>query len=395
MVVSRHFRCTETIIVMAADPPRLDRSNINRAGTNQLGESQSDSDQTDHLTRERVLVLVLLGVTVLAIFLCYKLVQPFLPAVTWAMALAVVARPLHGWVARRVNNRTAAAGISVALIALLLLAPILIVGSQIASEGMAALARLQKNGEWDSLESAAKEYPQLQQPLAWAREYLDIGTSVQSTASAVGRQATNVLGGSIWVVAQLMIMMLTLFFFLRDEQTVLQSIKRLVPLSSREADKVLTNVAGTIHATIFGTVVVALVQGILGGIMFYFLGLPAPLLWGSVMALLAIVPYLGAFVVWMPVAIFFAIQGEWGRSLLLFGWGSLVVGLIDNLLYPLLVGKQMRLHTLVAFFAVVGGIAVFGMSGIVLGPVVVAITMALMDIWRQRTAAGQGAEHTT
>jgi len=97
----------------------------------------------------------------------------------------------------------------------------------------------------------------------------------------------------------------------------------------------------------------------------------------------------------LPVAIFFAVQGEWGKALLLFGWGSLVIGLIDNLLYPLLVGKQMRLHTLVAFFAIVGGISVFGMSGIVLGPVIVAITMALMEIWRQRTARGQGAEHTS
>jgi predicted PurR-regulated permease PerM len=108
-------------------------------------------------------------------------------------------------------------------------------------------------------------------------------------------------------------------------------------------------VADTIHATVFGTLTVAAVQGVLGGLIFWWLGLPAPILWGAVMALLAIVPVLGAFVVWLPVAIFLAASGQWGQAVILALWGTVVVGLIDNLLYPMLVGKRLRLHTVPVF----------------------------------------------
>ncbi len=148
----------------------------------------------------------------------------------------------------------------------------------------------------------------------------------------------------------------------------------------------------TIYATIYGTVAVALVQGALGGLMFWWLGLPAPLLWGKVMALLAIVPIFGAFVVWIPAAIFLALEGSWGKALILVAWGGIVIALIDNLLYPSLVGNKLRLHTVPVFIAIVGGLAVFGAAGVVLGPVTLALAVALIDIWRRRTAGGGAAE---
>jgi predicted PurR-regulated permease PerM len=183
-----------------------------------------------------------------------------------------------------------------------------------------------------------------------------------------------------------------LFFLLRDRRLALQSLRELLPLSNREADVLLRRIRDTIHATVFGTVVVAIVQGTLGGLMFWLLGLPGALLWGVIMALLALIPVLGAFVVWVPAAIFLAVEGSWGKALLLTGWGTLVVGTIDNLLYPLLVGNKLRLHTLPVFFAIVGGLAVFGAAGVILGPVVLAVTLGLIDIWKSRTRAGHGAE---
>jgi predicted PurR-regulated permease PerM len=146
---------------------------------------------------------------------------------------------------------------------------------------------------------------------------------------------------------------------------------------------------------VFGTVTVAMVQGALGAIIFALLGIPGALLWGVIMGLLSIIPYLGAFVIWGPVAAYLALSGDWTKAIILTAYGMLAIGLIDNLLYPLLVGKRMRLHTLAAFFAILGGVAVFGMSGVVIGPVVVAVGLALVDIWRQRTAEGQGAEKLT
>jgi predicted PurR-regulated permease PerM len=130
----------------------------------------------------------------------------------------------------------------------------------------------------------------------------------------------------------------------------------------------------------------------LGGLMFWVLGIPGALLWGAVMALLAIVPVLGAFVVWVPAALFLVLQGNWGKALILTAWGAGVVSLIDNLLYPLLVGKRLRLHTLPVFIAIVGGILLFGSAGVILGPVTLAVTVALVDIWRRRTASGYRVE---
>ena len=121
--------------------------------------------------------------------------------------------------------------------------------------------------------------------------------------------------------------------------------------------------------------------------MFWWLGLPAPLLWGVVMALLAVVPVLGAFVVWIPAALFLAMEGSWGKALILTVWGAVVVGTIDNLLRPFLVGKRLKLHTILAFISVVGGLILFGPAGLILGPVALTVTTVLLEIWRSRTAA--------
>jgi predicted PurR-regulated permease PerM len=140
----------------------------------------------------------------------------------------------------------------------------------------------------------------------------------------------------------------------------------------------------TVHATIYGTLAVAAVQGTLGGLMFWWLGLAAPVLWGLVMGVLAVVPVLGAFVIWIPAALFLALEGSWGRALVLAVWGGVVVAGIDNLLYPILVGNRLKLHTVPAFMAIVGGLIVFGPSGLILGPVTLTVTVLLLEIWRSR-----------
>src|SRR5215213_12024026 len=118
----------------------------------------------------------------------------------------------------------------------------------------------------------------------------------------------------------------------------------LVPLSNRETDEVFARVSDTIHATVLGTLVVAAIQGALGGLMFWWLGLPAPILWGVIMAFLSVLPYFGAFIVWIPAALGLLLMGQWGKALILTAWGAVVIGMIDNLLYPILVGDKLRLH---------------------------------------------------
>ena len=120
--------------------------------------------------------------------------------------------------------------------------------------------------------------------------------------------------------------------------------------------------------------------------MFWWLGLPAPFLWGIVMGLLAVVPVLGAFVIWVPAAIFLLLDGSEGKALLLTLWGAVVVGGIDNLLYPMLVGRRLKMHTVLAFISLVGGLIVFGPAGLILGPVIFTVTRLLLEIWRRNVA---------
>jgi predicted PurR-regulated permease PerM len=135
-----------------------------------------------------------------------------------------------------------------------------------------------------------------------------------------------------------------------------------------------------------------MVQGALGGAMFAVLGIPGAVLWGVVMGCLAIIPYLGTFVIWGPTAASLAMQGEYTKAAVLAGWGLAAIGLIDNLLYPMMVGQRLQQHTALAFIAILGGVAIFGATGVVLGPLVAATTIFLLDVWRRRTAHGRDAE---
>jgi predicted PurR-regulated permease PerM len=311
---------------------------------------------------------------------------------TWALALAVLAHPLHSWIARRVHNPNVAAGLAVALVAIVLLVPTVFVVQTLVREvaaGMEAIAAQAESGEWQKAMDSDSRWGRT---MRWLNERLDLEGQLQRALPAGGSRLPSILTGSLWTVAELAITLFALFFFFRDSRRGLAVIRSLLPLNDEEADAVFARVDDTIHATIYGTVVVALVQGFLGGLMFWWLGLPAPVLWGTVMALLSLIPYLGSFLIWGPTAAYLALRGDWGRALILFGWGAIIVGLIDNLLYPVLVGARLRMHTLAAFVAIVGGVVVFGASGLVLGPLVMAITMALIDIWRRRTAGGHTVE---
>jgi predicted PurR-regulated permease PerM len=126
------------------------------------------------------------------------------------------------------------------------------------------------------------------------------------------------------------------------------------------------------------------VQGALGGLIFWRLGRPAPLLWGVVMALVAVLPIFGAALVWVPAAAYLLIEGHWEKALVLAAWGAIVIGLIDNLLYPVLMKNRLSMHTVPVFIAAVGGLFAFGATGIVLGPLILAVALALLDVWRRR-----------
>ncbi len=337
-------------------------------------------------------MVVLVAATALLLYACWQLVQPFIGPLAWALALAIVALPLHRWMARKVEKPGLAAGLAVLAVAIIIVVPATFVGFSIVKEAGAGLDLIKNTAESGNWREQLARSPRLGGAVAALEKQANLGSQLQGMASEAGKRISQVVASSAWAIIQLLLTLFVLFYFFRDRRKALGTLRSLIPLSEHETDEVFARVSDTIHATIFGTLFVAAVQGTLGGLMFWWLGLPAPILWGAVMALLAIVPVLGAFVIWVPAAIFLAASGEIGKAAILTVWGGVVVALIDNLLYPIVVGKKLRLHTVPVFFAIVGGLAVFGAAGLILGPVVLALTDAILQIWRRRTAYGMPAE---
>ncbi|MER8520484.1 MULTISPECIES: AI-2E family transporter [unclassified Mesorhizobium] len=329
-------------------------------------------------------LLGVLAAAVIGLYVCYLLAWPFLPALTWALVLAIILAPAHRWVERRVGNRNLAALISVSVAAIAVGLPLVLVAQQLVREAVNGANYLEEVVRgWDA-DGFMSDYPTLSTIAQWIENQFDPAGSVAAFVQWLTGQSTSLLRGSIYQVAMFGLTFYLLFYFLRDRQHGLQAVAGLSPLRAPETAHILSRFAETVHATLLGTVFVAAVQGTLGGLMFWWLGLPTPVFWGLVMGLLAIVPVLGAFVIWVPAAVYLALEGAWASAAILTVWGGVIVGGIDNLLYPMLVGNRLRLHTVVAFIGSVGGIVLFGASGLVLGPAVIAITVSLIDVLKNR-----------
>jgi predicted PurR-regulated permease PerM len=324
----------------------------------------------------------------LVIYMCWLLAAPFLPALAFGFALAMIGEPLFRWLAKTLRERNTAASISVVLICLTLVVPIIFLAQVLVREaiqGISTMSAQQDPGKW---RNTLEHYALLGPLLSWLDSRVDLPEEALQVARGLMQWlstfSSSIVTGSAWAITQIATMILVLFYFLRDQDLILVNLRSLVPLSEKETDRLFAKITETIRISLYGKVVMACIQGGLGGLIFWWLGLPAPALWGFVMALLSVLPVLGAFVIWVPAAISMLIEGDWGRALVLTGWGVLIVHPVDNFLGPVLVGTKLRLHTLLMFFSVIGGLAAFGASGIVLGPVTIAVAVSLFDIWRAR-----------
>jgi hypothetical protein len=206
---------------------------------------------------------------------------------------------------------------------------------------------------------------------------------VQGFSGALANRTVGVVGGVLSAVVQTLLVVFTMFYLFRDGDAIRYAAYDVLPLDRSQASDIVTRTREVVAATVYGVLVISGIQGSLGGMVFWALGLPSPLLWGVVMFFLSMIPMAGAFLVWAPAAVYLAFSGAWAKAIFLTAWGVLVVGSIDNFLSPLLVGKRTRLHELLIFFSVLGGLQVFGVLGLVLGPVTVAITLALFEVVRE------------
>jgi predicted PurR-regulated permease PerM len=335
------------------------------------------------LTEGRLRTLLLVAATALGLYLCYLLALPFLPALTWALVLSVMLLPMHRRIEARTGHADLAAIISVIVAAIAVVVPVLYVAQKLvieAVEGAVYLEGQLRGTEW---RDAIAAYPRLGRSVEWLEARLDFAGAAANLAEWLTVQSTSFLRGSVNQLINLLLTFYLLFYFLRDRQRAWRTLADFSPLSRAATDLVARRFMNVVHATIFGTLGIAAVQGALSGLMFWWLGLPLPLFWGVVIGLLAIVPVLGAFVVWVPAAVYLAFEGHWIKALILAAWGGIIVGGIDNLLYPVLVGNRLKLHTVPALIGLIGGVILFGASGLVLGPAVIVVTLALVEILKR------------
>lgn len=330
-----------------------------------------------------VLVVALL----IGLYLCWQILQPFVDVLLWAVVLVVVFRPVHRRLLARIGHPGWAATVSTLLVIVTILGPVTLITLAVANEVRDFAQNLETNPirlDFDS--------PLFGPLLRWMDQYVDVERyqnpaflreRLEGWTGTLANRTLGVVGGAVSVVVQMFLVIFTMFYLFRDGDAIRAAASDVLPLERSQMRDVLGRTREVIGATVYGVIVIAIIQGVLGGAIFWTLGLPSPLLWGVVMFFLSMIPMAGAFLVWAPAALFLAFTGEWVRAGILVAWGVLVVGSIDNFLSPRLVGKRTRLHELLVFFSVLGGLEVFGVLGLVLGPVVVAITLALVEMVRQ------------
>jgi predicted PurR-regulated permease PerM len=347
--------------------------------------------ESDFRTQQWLHLIGLISVTLIGLFLSYLLTAPFLSALTSAVALAVVLMPLHRRVESRIKRAGIASGVTVALATAFLIGPAVMVSERILNEATSAARIVSdgvRSGAWRAL---IADHPKLGPAAIWIEQQVNLPRTAENTVSWLTSIATSLVQGSGTQLVGVLITFYFLFYFLRDRRLALAVVARLSPLSKADMIVLTARVADTIRATVYGTLVVAMIQGVLGGLMFWWLGLPTPLLWGIIMGLLAIIPVLGAFIIWIPAAIFLWLTGHPSNALILILWGTIVVGGIDNLIYPMLVGNRLKMHTVPTFISLVGGLIVFGAPGLILGPVVLTVTMFLVEYWRSHIEQRHGS----
>ena len=342
---------------------------------------------SDGFITRATLVGVILAVGVVLLLVA----QPFTPALVWALTLAVIFRPLEQRLRLSTGKPMLAASLSLLIAALLVVLPSIFVVSALVNQivsGSGTLGPLLTPEGWERL---SQSYPQLARLVASLQGWLGLDELYATLPRQLAQWSGRLVQESATGLVTLLLTFYFLFYLLRDGDRALSTLRQTVPLEPGEFDELVDKTTQTVFASVYATAAVAALQGLLGGLMFWLLGLPAPVFWGVVMGLLAIVPFLGAFVIWVPVAISLALSGEWGSAIVLAIWGTVVVGLIDNIIYPILIGKRLSLHPMISFIAIIGGLLLFGAHGIVLGPLLVAILQALLHIAKAEFGTTRGS----
>jgi predicted PurR-regulated permease PerM len=334
----------------------------------------------------RVFALVVAAALGYALILIFV---PFIGPMTWAAFLAFLLYPVNLRLRRRVGGRGGAAGVLTFLAPIIILLPLSALSIDFVTQISALMQKLQKSAAELDIKSLSdlQQFPWIARINVWLEAHAGISAEqvqswlVSGTREALRRAAAMGGGfflGALGSLVGFAIMLFLLFFFLRDGDAMVARARRLIPLDEERKERLFRQLSGVTRAIVVGTSVTAVLQGVLIGIGFKIAGLPSPVVFGVLAGLLSMLPVGGSAFVWGPAAIWLFIGGRWGYGIFMLAWGFLGAG-VDNVLRPMLISGRARISTLAVFIGVLGGIPAFGSIGIIAGPVVLSLALALIE----------------
>ena len=342
---------------------------------------------TQYTLQQKFFLLLLALVTIAFIYI----LLPYSGAIFWGVVLAILFAPLQRRLLRETKHRSTLAALgSLLLIIVMVILPLSVITASLVNQA-AAVYEMVKSGQINVGGYFVRILHALPQwmvnllerfglaDLASLQQKLTDGAAQLSQTAA--KQAIAIGSSTFDFLVSLVVMLYLLFFLLRDGPSLATRVKHAIPLGSNYKQRLFNNFTTVIRATVKGNVLVAAAQGALGGLIFWFLDVEAPLLWAVVMAFLSLLPAVGAAIVWAPVAVYFLVTGAVWQGVVLIAFGVIVIGLVDNILRPLLVGKDTKMPDYLVLLSTIGGMALFGLNGFVIGPVIAALFLACWDLF--------------
>lgn len=323
-------------------------------------------------------------------YLVYLVFAPFLVPLTWAVLLTIVFFPLHQRVRDRIPQTNRAALVTTLLLTLLIVVPALVVMGAFTAQAVEMVQWAQV--EWREgrvpFREVLKRIP-MERILNLLADYnIDeqqvnqfVNQELEQLARFIAAQAGLLLRNAFFFIFDLFIMLLAAFYLFRDGGGLLERFRRVLPLDEGVREGLFYIAHAVLYASVMSGLVVAAIQGAMGGLLFWVLGLGAPVLWGIVMAFLSLLPLVGAWLVWVPAGIYLVLRAEYGKAVVLFAVGALVISTADNILRPYLVSGRTQMNGLLVFISILGGVAAFGLLGILLGPILVALGATVIEYY--------------
>lgn len=325
--------------------------------------------------------------------------QPFWGAIFWAAAITVIFYPLHLRLLKTsVGKRPSLAALITLLVCMLIVVlPVLLIMTQVVQEAINLYQSIQQGdlspGTYvDRIRTAFPIITELLERVGIDADNLRQRISEFAIAASqyLAQETLSFGQNTLSFIVSLVLMLYLTFFLLRDGQRLIDLLVKALPLGDDRERRLFNKFAEVTRATVKGNLIVAMVQGALGGFIFFVLGLPAAVLWGVLMAILSLIPAVGASLVWGPAAIYLYAVGDWVPATVLVLFGAIVIGLADNVLRPILVGRDTKLPDYIVLFSTLGGLVLLGINGFVIGPLIAALFMTFWDIFMREFDTPKG-----